>query len=54
MIGIAETIYDTDLPRFKFLSGRLKNFLEHRSPFYDFVEKVNQKLMDVEPKSNCE
>ena len=51
---IAETIYDTDLPCPKFRPGRLKNFLENRSPFYDFVEKVNQELMDAEPKGKCE
>ncbi len=51
---IAETIYDTDLPCPKFRPGRLKNFLEHRSPFYDFVEKVNQELMNAESESKCE
>ena len=51
---IAETIYDTDLPCPKFRPGRLKNFLENRSPFYDFVEKVNQELMYAEPEGKCQ
>lgn len=51
---LAETIYDTDLPCPKFRPGRLKNFLENRSPFYDFVEKVNRELMDAEPEGKCQ
>ena len=51
---LAETIYDTDLPCPKFLPGRLQNFLENHSLFYDFVEKVNRELMDAEPKGKCQ
>jgi hypothetical protein len=43
MIAIAESINDTDLPCLRFRFGRMKNVLENRSPFYDIVEKVNQK-----------
>ena len=54
MIAIDESINDTDLPCHRFCFGRMKNFLENRSPFYDIVEKVNQKPMNAEPESNCE
>jgi hypothetical protein len=46
--NLAETIYDTELPSPKRYPGRLKNFIESPSEFYDFVANVNRELMNEE------
>ena len=53
--NLAETIYDTELPCPKFGRGpgRIRNFWEKGRPFYDFVEKVNEDLMNgLSPRWN--